>query len=84
MIKRCKEQKIEFLTSVFDKDAVNELINLKIKKIKIPSGEITNIPLLKHVGKFNIKIILSTGASTIKEISFALKILVKSGTYKKI
>ena len=83
LIKRCKEQKIEFLTSVFDKDAVNELINLKIKKIKIPSGEITNIPLLKHVGRFNRKIILSTGASTIKEISFALKILIKSGTYKK-
>ena len=83
LIKRCKIKKIEFLTSVFDIKGVDELINLGIQKIKIPSGEIVNIPLLKYVGSFNKKIILSTGVSTIKEISFALKTLVKSGTYKK-
>ena len=51
--------------------------------IKVPSGEINNIPYLKHLGKFNKKIILSTGMSTLKEIKQALKTLVISGTNKK-
>ena len=49
--------------------------------VKIPSGEITNYPLLKYISKFNIKIILSTGMSNLIEIKNALKVL-KSGHIK--
>ena len=49
--------------------------------VKIPSGEITNYPLLKYISKFNIKIILSTGMSNLIEIKNALKVL-KKWSYK--
>jgi len=83
LINRCKVRNIEFMTSVFDKNAVDQIVKLNVKRIKIPSGEITNIPLLKYVARYNKKIIISTGASTLKEISFALKTLINFGTQKK-
>lgn len=72
----CKKLKIRFISSPFDKESAKflcEKLNLKI--IKIPSGEITNYPLLKYLSKFSIKIILSTGLSNINEIKDAIKIL---------
>ena len=82
LINHCKKKNIEFLSSPFDLESLKLLIKLKLKKIKIPSGEITNINLLKEIGKLNKEIILSTGMSTMKEIDRALNILVKSGTRK--
>ena len=55
-------------------------MNLEI--IKIPSGEITNLPYLRHIGSLNKKVIISTGMSTLKEIGDALKILINAGTQK--
>ena len=55
-----------------DIESVNILISLGLKNIKIPSGEITNYPYLKHIAKFNKKIILSTGMSNIVEIKKAI------------
>ena len=55
----------------------------KIKNIKIPSGEITNIPLLKQIGKMKIKVFLSTGMSSINEIQKALTTLIKYGTSRR-
>ena len=49
---------------------------------KIPSGEITNLPYLEHIGKLNKKIILSTGMSNMDEVRSALDILINSGTKK--
>jgi N,N'-diacetyllegionaminate synthase len=50
-----------------------------MKTFKIPSGEITNLLLIEEIAKKNRKIILSTGMSTKKEISDAIKVLVKNG-----
>jgi N,N'-diacetyllegionaminate synthase len=47
---------------------------------KIPSGEITNLPYLRHIGKIGKLVLLSTGMSNLKEVEAALDILVKSGT----
>jgi N,N'-diacetyllegionaminate synthase len=81
--KCCKKNKIKFLLSPFSiKDAKN-INKIGIKTIKIPSGEINNLPYLKYIGKQKKNIILSTGMSNIKEISNAIKILNKSGTNKK-
>ena len=55
---------------------------MKLKIIKIPSGEITNYPYLKRLSKINRKIILSTGMSNMIEIKQALKVLL-SGKLKK-
>jgi N,N'-diacetyllegionaminate synthase len=75
--KYCKKKKIKFLCTAFDPDFLNFLIKLKMDVIKIPSGEINNIFLLKKATQSKKPILLSTGASTIKDIKFALKIIRK-------
>ena len=76
----CKKIKIDFLSSPFDIKSAKFLVEkLKIKKIKIPSGEITNYPLIEYLGKKNIELIISTGMSNIKEINDTLEILKKNG-----
>jgi N,N'-diacetyllegionaminate synthase len=82
-IRECKKKKIIFISSAFDIESLNYLKKIKLKYYKVPSGEITNVPYLKILGKFRKKIILSTGMSTNNEIEKALKILIKSGTNKK-
>ena len=83
ILKRCKKRKIKFLSSPFDLESINTLKKLKVETIKIPSGEITNIPYLQKIGKLRKKIILSTGMANVNEISNAIKILIKSGTNRK-
>jgi N,N'-diacetyllegionaminate synthase len=82
--KYCLRKKIEFLSTPFDLRSIDFLKNFKMKYFKIPSGEITNLPYLKKVGKLKKKIILSTGMSSMKEIGQALNIIISSGTLKKI
>ncbi len=75
LIKYCRKKKIKFLCTAFDEENLQFLINKGINYIKIPSGEITNLPFLEFIKKKNKKVLLSTGASTIKDIANALKIL---------
>jgi N,N'-diacetyllegionaminate synthase len=82
LISYCKKKSIMFLSSPFDIDSADLLNNLGLKIFKIPSGEITNLPYLRYVGKLNKKIILSTGMANIKEIRNALEILIQAGTKK--
>lgn len=79
----CKTKKIEFLTTSFGPLSTNYIKKLKMKYTKIPSGEITNLPYLETISKFNSKIILSTGMSSIKEIKDALEVLYNNGVQKK-
>ncbi len=81
--KECLKYKIKFLCSPFDIDSVKYLTKLKEKKIKIPSGEVTNYPLIKEIGKLNIKVIMSTGMCNYREIKNAITILTSNGTKKK-
>lgn len=83
LIKECRKYKIKFLSSPFDIPSVMLLKKLKLSHIKIPSGEITNYPYLKEVGKLKKKVILSTGMSNLHEIKKALEILIFNGTPKK-
>lgn len=78
----CKNKKIMFMSTPFDHASINLLNNLGLEIFKIPSGEITNLPYLREIGKLDKKIILSTGMSNIDEIECALKVLTKSGTKK--
>ena len=80
LINCCKKNKIKFLSSPFDKESIDLLIDLKLDTLKIPSGEITNLPYLKYIGKFSKSLILSTGMSTLDEVKNAVKILNKAGT----
>lgn len=80
IISYCEKVKIKFLSTGFDIDSINMLVDLKIPLIKIPSGEITNLPYLRHVGKMKKPIIMSTGMSTMDEVNQALKVLNDAGT----
>jgi N,N'-diacetyllegionaminate synthase len=79
----CKEKNIMFLSTPFDHDSIELLNDLGLKMFKIPSGEITNLPYLRHVGKLNKKVILSTGMADIGEIEDAIDILINAGTKKE-
>jgi N,N'-diacetyllegionaminate synthase len=80
--KECKRKKIIFISSAFDIESLNYLKKFKLSYFKVPSGEITNLPYLKVLGKFKKKIILSTGMSCISEIKKALKTLITNGAKK--
>ena len=82
--KECKLHNIEFLSSAFDQESIHYLIKLGIKRIKIPSGELNNLPYLREVSKFKLPIILSTGMSTSDEIKQALEILNNNGIKNKL
>lgn len=75
IIARCKAKGIEFMSTAFDIDSLNFLLEHGMKRIKIPSGEITNLPLIKDIAQKDIPIILSTGMSSLEEISDAVSVI---------
>jgi N,N'-diacetyllegionaminate synthase len=80
LIAYCRQCKIEFFSTGFDTQSIDMLIELGQKKFKIPSGEITNLPYLRHIGRYANPVILSTGMATLGEIESALEVLETSGT----
>jgi N,N'-diacetyllegionaminate synthase len=83
LIEYCKSKDIMFLSTPFDIDSIHLLNELELKIFKIPSGEITNLPYLRAIGKLNKKVILSTGMANIDEIAEALDVLISAGTIKE-
>jgi len=79
LIEHCKKFSIKFLSTGFDIKDVDFLIQLGIDLIKIPSGEITNLPYLRHAGSLGLPVILSTGMATLGEIESALLALETAG-----
>ena len=75
IINYTKKKKIKFLSTAFDDESLSQLVKFKLDFIKIPSGEITNYPLLKIISKLKQKVLLSTGMATLEEIKNALKVL---------
>jgi len=80
LIEYCSQRHIEFFSTGFDIDSVNLLIDLGQSHFKIPSGEITNLPYLRHIGQQGKEVVLSTGMSTLGDIEFAINALEQSGT----
>ena len=78
-----KEKNIGIFATGFDVASVNTLIKLGQDRFKIPSGEITNLPLIRYVGQQNKQVLLSTGMCELSEVEFAIKILINSGTLKE-
>ena len=76
----CKVKKIMFLSTPFDHESIELLSELKMQIFKIASGEITNLPYLRHIGSLKKQVILSTGMSNLKEVSYALNVLINAGT----
>ena len=83
LIKYAARKRIKFLSSPFDDESLSFLKKLNLDFIKVPSGEIDNYPFLKKLGQLKKKIILSTGMSNLKEVSYAINILRKYGAKRK-
>ena len=83
LITYCKQKDIIFLSTPFDHESIGLLCDLGLQIFKIPSGEITNLPYLKHIGSLSEQVILSTGMSTLEEVGDALNVLTNAGTLKE-
>lgn len=76
----CNEVGLTFLASPFDEAAVDMLAGLSVSPMKIPSGELTNLPLLRHIGALHCPVILSTGMSWLAEVEAAVRVLQEAGS----
>ncbi|MBA3011075.1 MAG: N-acetylneuraminate synthase [Proteobacteria bacterium] len=79
LIETCKLYGIEFLSTPFDLTSIGMLRKIGIRRWKIPSGEITNLPYLREIASFGQEIIVSTGMADLKEIGAALLVFTAAG-----
>ena len=80
LISYCHNSNIEFLSTAFDDPSIDLLNTLNLKRFKIPSGEITNLPYLRRLGGLGKPLILSTGMANLGEVEAALAVLETAGT----
>ena len=78
------KRNIGFFSTGFDIESVNFLMGLGINHFKIPSGEITNLPYLRHIGQFCKSVIISTGMATLGDIEAAIDVLEQAGTPRSL
>lgn len=83
LIRFANECSIQFLSTGFDKESIDFLDQLGSPFFKIPSGEITNKPFLRHIAQKGKPVILSTGMANIEEIKAALEVLTENGVAKE-
>ncbi|MCQ8877373.1 N-acetylneuraminate synthase [Pseudoalteromonas shioyasakiensis] len=76
LIEECNKLGIEFLSTAFDSESLDFLVkDLKLTRLKIPSGELTNLPLVLKHAQSGCNLILSTGMATLGEIESALGVI---------
>jgi len=81
--KYCDEKNIIFFSTAFDLESLDYIEKIGQPYHKIPSGEITNLPYLRHVGQCGKPVIMSTGMATMDEVEAALGILEQAGTSRE-
>ena len=79
LLEHCNKNNIQFLSTPFDRQSINLLDEINIPFFKIPSGEITNLPYLRHIGGIGKPVVISTGMATISEVKNAMSILLDAG-----
>ncbi|WP_432240582.1 N-acetylneuraminate synthase [Herbaspirillum robiniae] len=75
IVERCREVGIEFMSTPFDEEAADFLISVGMRRIKVPSGEITNEPFLRYLAAKGLPMIVSTGMANMEEISRAVEVI---------
>lgn len=80
LIAHCRTRGIGFFSTGFDIECVDLLVGLGQTLFKIPSGEVTNLPYLRHIGRLRGEVILSTGMATLSDIEAAILALEDAGT----
>jgi N,N'-diacetyllegionaminate synthase len=71
----CEAKGIEFMSTPFDDESADFLVELGIKRIKVPSGEINNHPFIAHLASKNLPLIVSTGMANMAEIHEAVAVI---------
>lgn len=84
LISHCQMRGVGFFSTGFDIQSLDYLASLGLELFKIPSGELTNLPYLQHIGAFRKPIILSTGMAKLGEIEDALEVLESAGTDRSL
>ena len=79
LINYCKTKKVNFFSTAFDLESLEYLKEIGLELVKIPSGEITNLPYLRKAAQLFSKVILSTGMSTMEDIAAAVNVFRKEG-----
>ena len=79
LLEHCNKNNIQFLSTPFDLQSIDLLDEINIPFFKIPSGEITNLPYLRHIGGIGKPVVISTGMATISEVKNAMSILLDAG-----
>ncbi|WP_436414235.1 N-acetylneuraminate synthase [Petrimonas sp.] len=82
LLRYCKEKNVKFFSTAFDLDSLNYLYTIGLEMVKIPSGEITNLPYLRKAATLFKKVILSTGMATLEDINAALSVFLTAGVSK--
>jgi N,N'-diacetyllegionaminate synthase len=80
LIAHCAARGIGFFSTAFDLESVDLLISLGQERFKIPSGEITNLPYLRQIGRAGKEVLLSTGMAALGEVEQAITALEAAGT----
>lgn len=79
IINYCNKKNIKFFSTAFDLQSLQYLSDIGLDLVKIPSGEITNLPYLELAAKLFKKVILSTGMATMNDIQKALNVFLERG-----
>jgi N,N'-diacetyllegionaminate synthase len=79
LISHCRERKILFLSTPFDEESTDLLIKLGMSVLKIPSGEVTNLPFLQFLARKALPMLVSTGMATLGEIENAVQVIRSNG-----
>lgn len=80
LIDECRRHGIGFFSTAFDAESFDMLVDLGLTQVKIPSGELTNLPLLRYMTRHGLPVLLSTGMATLGEIEAALEVIEQAGT----
>ncbi len=83
LIRHCESRNIGFFSTGFDIESIDLLVALGQECFKIPSGELTNLPYLRHIGALGGSVILSTGMATLGDIEAAIDALEQAGTSRR-
>lgn len=78
VVERCAMLGIEFMSTAFDLESLDFLLQLGVRRLKVPSGEITNEPMLEVIGGTGLPVILSTGMADLDEVQRAVHVLAES------
>lgn len=75
----CRAHGVGFLCTAFDAEAIDVLVGLGMDRVKVASGELTNLPTLRRFAALGLPILLSTGMATLDEVGVAVDTLRSAG-----